>query len=207
MKIGFFGDSFCEEMNNPHNLLHGYDTYLTKIKNHYNADIVHLGKGGSSHWDVIIKQFPNFQNNLPDVCIFCWTDYHRIYHPTVRNLTYGTTVDLKLKDIKLSNIFDFNTVNAAKKYFQYLYNDEKSKIEMISALYRFDREVLAHIKNTKIIHAWCFNDIYEWKTGQVLPVILNNLAIGGSNLAPNHFDNEERNDKVASAIIDAIESY
>lgn len=205
MKIGFFGDSFCEEMHNPHSLLYRYDTYLTKIKNHYNADIVHLGKGGSSYWDVIIKQLPSV--DVPDVCIFCWTDYHRIYHPTVRNLTYGTTVDLKLKDIKLSNIFDFNTVDAAKKYFQFLYNDEKSRLEMISALYRFDREVLSQIKNTKIIHAWCFNNIYDWQSGHVLPETLNSFVPGSSTLAANHLDGEERNTAVANAIIHAIESY
>jgi hypothetical protein len=203
MKIGFFGDSFCEEMNNPHNLIHGYDTYLTKIKKHYSAEIVNLGHSGSSYWDVILNQF---SNNVPDVCIFTWTDYHRIYHPTVRNLTYGTTVNLKLKDIRMSNIFNYSTIEAAKRYFNFLYNDNKSREEMISALYRFDREVLSNLKNTKIIHIWCFSNLYEWQTGQVLPVILNDLASGGSDIAPNHLDGDERNSKLANMLINVIDA-
>jgi hypothetical protein len=204
MKIGFYGDSFCEEMNNPHSLINKYDTYLTKIKQHYNADIVHLGHGGSSYWDVLLKQFPS--SAIPDVCIFTWTDYHRVYHPTVRNLTYGTTVNLKLKDIKLSNIFNYSTVDAAKRYFKFLYDDNKAREELISALYRFDREVLAKLTNTKIIHAWCFDNLYEWKTGYVLPVKLNELVTDGSQFAPNHLDGDERNTKLALSIINAIDA-
>ncbi len=203
MKIGFFGDSFCEELNNSHNVLHGYDTYLTKIKNHYSAEIVNLGHGGSSYWDVILKQF---SNNVPDVCIFTWTDYHRIYHPIVRNLTYGTTVDLRLKDIKLSNILNYSTVQAAKHYFKFLYDDDKSREEMISALYRFDREILANLKNTKIIHLWCFDNLYDWQNGQVLPIILHDLALGGSFIAPNHLDGDERNSTLADILINAIDA-
>ena len=204
MKIGFFGDSFCMEMNNPHNLYNNYSTYLTMIKQHYNADIVHLGHGGSSYWDTILKQFPNV--DTPDVCVFCWTDYHRLYHPTVRNLTYGTTVNLKLKDIKLSNLFNFRVVNAAKQYFNYLYDDDKSKIEMISALYRFDKEVLSKLTNTKIIHMWCFDNIYTWQTGTVLPAVLNNIAEGSSPFAPNHLGSHNQNAQLASMLIDAIDA-
>ena len=204
MRIGFFGDSFCEEMNNPHNLVKGYNTYLTKIKQHYDADIVHLGHGGSSYWDVLLKQFPSIQT--PEVCVFMWTDCHRVYHPTVRNLTYGTTVGLKLKDIKLSNIINYSTVEAAKRYFKFLYDDAKAKEEMISAVYRFDREVLSKLSNTKIVHAWCFDNIYQWQTGTVLPIVLSDLAQGGSFIAPNHLDGDERNSKLADIIIDAIDA-
>jgi hypothetical protein len=204
MKIGFFGDSFCEEMNNPHNLYHGYDTYLTTIKKHYNAEIVHLGHGGSSYWDSILKQFPRV--DIPDVCIFTWTDYHRIYHPVVRNLTYGSVVDLKIKDFRLSNIFNYNTVEAAKRYFKFLHDDTKSKEEMISALYRFDREVLAKLTNTHVIHAWCFDNIYEWQNGSVLPIILNDLAEGSSSFAPNHLGSDKQNFQLANMLIEIIDA-
>jgi hypothetical protein len=204
MKIGFFGDSFCEEFNNPHSIINGYETYLTKVKNHYSADIVNLGKGGSSVWDVILKQFPSVET--PDVCIFCWTDRNRIYHPTVRNLSYGNTVNLKLKDIKLSNIFNYKTVDAAKKYFQFLYDDNKAKEEIASALYKFDREILAKLTGTKIIHLWCFDNIYEWQTGQVIPVILKDFAAGGSDMAPNHIDGLLKNQELADLIIKFIDA-
>jgi hypothetical protein len=204
MKIGFFGDSFCMEMSNPHSLLKNYDTYLYKIKKYYSADIVHLGQGGSSYWDTILKQFPSVAT--PDVCVFCWTDYHRIYHPTIRNLTHGTTVNLKLKDMRLSNIFNYKTVEAAKQYFNYLYDEKKSKEEMISALYRFDREVLSKLTNTKIVHMWCFNNIYEWQNGTVLPAVLNSLAHGSSDLAPNHLEGRDRNDQLATMLREIIDA-
>jgi len=204
MKIGFFGDSFCTEMNNPHNIYHGYDTYLTTIKKHYDAEIIHLGYGGSSYWDTILKQFTSV--DTPDICIFSWTDYHRIYHPTVRNLTYGTTVNLKLKDFKPSNIFNFRVVEAAKRYFNHLYDDTKSKEEMISALYRFDREVLSKLHNTVIIHMWAFDNLYEWQNGTVLPSILNDLAQGSSNIAPNHLGNTEQNNQLANMLIKIIDA-
>ena len=86
MRIGFFGDSFVYELSNPHSWYYNYVTYLKLIKDHYNAEVVNLGVGGSSYWDSIIKQFPPHENNLPDVCVFCWTDSGRVYHPTVRNL-------------------------------------------------------------------------------------------------------------------------
>lgn len=204
MKIGFYGDSFCCETNNVHNLLGNYDTFITKIKKHYKADLTNLGIGGSSYWDVILKQF-NLEN-IPDVCIFFWTSYHRIYHPKVRNLTYGTVRNIRVKDLKLSNLINYKIYKAADQFYQNLYDDHKAREEMISSLYRFDREILSNLSETKIIHAWCFEQTYQWSNGKVLPFILNDIVGDGSKLAPNHLDGNERNELLASSLINIIDA-
>ena len=204
MKIGFFGDSFCMEESNPHSWFLNYETYIRKIKNNYKADIVNLGRPGSSYWDTILDQFTSVET--PDVCIFCWTSHHRIYHPVVRNLTYSTVLDLKLKDIKLSNILNHGVVNAAKHYYKFLYDDRKAREEMISAFYRFDREVLSNLKNTKIIHLWCFEKSYDWQNGITVPVILKELSADSSPSAPNHFEGDAINSKLANLLIEIIDA-
>jgi len=68
MKIGFFGDSFCMEESNPHSWFLNYETYIRKIKNNYKADIVNLGRPGSSYWDTILDQFTSV--DTPDVMYF-----------------------------------------------------------------------------------------------------------------------------------------
>ena len=55
LTIGFYGDSFCCETSNPHSIAKGYDTYIEKLRNHHDAKITHLGYGGSSVWDVMLK--------------------------------------------------------------------------------------------------------------------------------------------------------
>jgi len=77
---------------------------------------------------------------------------------------------------------------------------------MISALYRFDREVLAKLTDTHFIHMWSFNNIYEWQTGKVLPIVLNDIAQGSPSLAPNHLGSAERNLQVANMLIEIIDS-
>ena len=88
MKIGFFGDSFCADKWNSIN--NDYNTYISMIEKHYDADIVHLGVGGSSVGDLILLQLTPFinQNIIPDVCVFCWTEPHRLFHRNIRKINY-----------------------------------------------------------------------------------------------------------------------
>ena len=213
MKIAFFGDSFCTEENNPHSFLYGYDTYLTKLKDHYNADIVNLGVGGSSHWDLIIKQFPKFKDDLPDVCIFCWTDYGRLYHPTVRTLTYGSSKNTKLKDFKLDQVLQYNVHKSAKEYFNHLYDDDKARLEYASALYHFDKTVLTELENkTKIIHIWSTGCFYQWSTGLEVRPSLNSVAQlpiehKHDSMSANHLGGEKKNNIVFEWLRYAIDNH
>jgi hypothetical protein len=199
LKIGFFGDSFCEEMGNPHSLLHGYDTYIKLLKKQYNAKIVNLGKGGSSIWDVVLNQFPPFMEDLPDVTIFVWTDLHRIYHKKVRNMTYTFLKETRpLPEITVSEIFNPGVIKAGKLYLDYLFDIDKAELEYKSLLYYFDHEVLSKIKtNTKIIHLWSFEKRYDWKNGKEIETPLMSFAdpIWASNSlshwVPNHIAGKE----------------
>lgn len=199
MKIGFFGDSFCMEFDNIHSEKYQYNTYLTMIKDYYSADIVSLGEGGSSVWDVIINQFPAFENNLPDVCVFCWTDSNRLFHRTFRTLTAGSVLSLKDKDITEDHYKQKDVFEAAKFYFKKLHDIEKSELEAIAALHYFDDYVLSKISDkTKIIHMWSFKKYYDFRHGIVIenPLIeITNLPndFPEEDLAPNHLGDNKKN--------------
>lgn len=230
MKIGFFGDSFVFEMSNPHSWYYKYDTFLKHIKDHYDAEIVNLGVGGSSYWDVMLKQFPPYANNLPDVCIFCWTDFSRIYHPSVRNIGSWTTLKRHWKDLHYSLILNRKEINAGKEYFTHLYDHEKAKQESIASFYYYDREVLAPLQHkTKIIHLWSFgitgicnqedpffpnnvDYIYRWQTGTEIRPSLKCFSSIGKNtknddMAANHLGSSLNNRLVANMIIEAIDNH
>jgi hypothetical protein len=190
MKIGFYGDSFCCEESNPHSILKGYDTYIKQLRKHYDAEIVHLGHGGSSVWDVIINQFD--PTMLPDVAIFCWTDYSRLYNKKVRNMTYGSITAKKFKDITISELFNRNVINAAKEYFAHLYDHEKALLENKAALRYFDQEVLSKIrKNTKIIHMWSTEKYYDWQNGiEIKTPLTTFVSSNDSNMSANHISGD-----------------
>ena len=230
MRIGFYGDSFVHEMRNIHSVYYNYTTYLTKIKNHYDAEIINLGVGGSSYWDVIIKQFPPAINDLPDVCVFCWTDASRIFHPTIRNIGSWVTMPFVLKDFHISRILNYKKYEAAKQYFTHFYDYNKHEYERLSALYHFDNVVLKPIENkTKIIHMWSFGNAIVWEqenpyyqenirypyrfqTGQEIRPSLKCFSTVGrnitdDNLSANHLGSEENNTMVANMIINAIDNH
>lgn len=230
MKIGFFGDSFVHEISNPHSWYYKYDTFLKRIKDHYNADIVNLGVGGSSYWDVMLKQFRPYENNLPDVCVFCWTDFSRVYHPTVRNIGSWTLAPHKWKDTHYSHLLNYKTIRAGKEYFTHLYDHEKAKQESVASFYYYDREVLAPIQHkTKIIHLWSFglptvweqdnpyypdniNYLHRWQTGtEVRPSLKCFSLIGRATLddgmAANHLGSTLNNKLIADIVIEAIDNH
>jgi hypothetical protein len=230
MKIGFFGDSFVHEMSNPHSWYHNYDTFIKLIKQHYDAEIVNLGVGGSSYWDAMLKQFPKFESNLPDVCIFCWTDPSRVYHPKVRNIGSWLTMKQDWKDLSVNQLMYRKEYNAGKEYFTHLYDHEKGQREAVASFYHFDREVLAPLQDrTKIIHLWSYGSptewqqedpyypsnihyIYRWQTGtEIRPSLKCFSPIGrdtlDDNFAANHLGSKLNNTLVANIVIEAVDNH
>lgn len=213
MKIGFFGDSFCAEMHNPHSLIKGYETYIKRLKKHYGAEIVSLGIGGSSYWDIVLEQFPKLEKNLPDVCIFCWTDNFRLYHKNIKNLTSGSLEKLVVKDTRWSHLVNYRIYLAGKKYFRHLHDNKKADMEYISCMYYFDNVVIPrHLDSTKIIHLWSFDrsTLYRWKHGvEVRPGInyVNRIDNDHSMIGANHLGSEEKNTIVFEWLKTAIDNY
>ena len=157
MKIGFFGDSFCANdiWTNYENVQSG--TYLQLLATHYDAEIVNLGMGGSSIWDVLLLQIDPFikNNNIPDICVFVWTEHNRLFHRVLRNLNVGSTMSCILSDNPV--------LSTAANYYLHLHDPELDRYRYAAALHYFDTVVLPTFpKNTKIVHLWSFGHVHEW---------------------------------------------
>ena len=151
MKIGFFGDSFCTNYTIGHK---ANVTYLNMLATHYDAEVVNLGVGGSSIWDVLLLQIDPFikNNNIPDICVFVWTEPNRLFHRVLKNLSTQACIS--------SN----NPVlAAAANYYLHLHDYELARVIYVAALHYFDTVILpAFPKNTKIVHLWSYGNPNEW---------------------------------------------
>jgi hypothetical protein len=208
MKIAFFGDSFCARLESHAE----YDTYIKKIQNHYSANIVNLGIGGSSVYDVILKQIPDFlKNNIhPDICIFVWTAPTRLYHPQVRHINYSQVSEGH-------HTTNMEIWKAAEQFYNHLYDHELMTFQYRAALHYFDRTVLTKFPNTtKIIHMWSYDDeyYYRWENGVEIKPALNTVTKMGEtkdvsrtmyDSSPNHLAGEVKNSLVFSWLRDTID--
>ena len=169
--IGFFGDSFVASRwsNRP-----GETTFLELIFKHYNFErVTCVGVGGSSLEDCIILQLmPLFKiGSMPDVCIFSWTDIHRLFHRNLRGTLNGVET-IKRALNKTTNLEEKNILNAAKEYYLHLIDTEVNTYRA-KALYEWvDNNVFSKLADKKIIHLWSFGinpDIsvfpYRWNNG------------------------------------------
>ena len=218
--IGFFGDSFCA---NRYSLSLNYKTYISMLAKNYNAKIVHLGIGGSSVGDLILLQLDPFiqRNDVPDICVFVWTDPARLFHRTIRNLNY-TSVQ---HNTKKSKVWD-----SARDYFTYLNDWEFLELQYIALLEHVDNVVLPKLPpETKIVHLWAFGKpkewntagfaedkleyYYTWKNGvEVRPSLMSVCMMDNplddifDDTGPNHLSNKLKNDLVFNYIKSAIDS-
>jgi hypothetical protein len=212
IKIGFFGDSFCHVKEADPSI--GYTTYIKKIEDHYDAEIVSLGVLGSSIYDLMLVQLPTVieQQGYPDVCVFVWTSPYRLFNRTVRSLNYSTVQHYEPKE-------HIEIWAAAKQYFQHLIDIELAEFQYRASLSHFDKEVLSRFpKSTKIIHLWSYaNDYhYRWQLGVEIRPGLGSVSNAGRDqslsksmfdTALNHLEGNERNQVVYEWIVDAVDHY
>lgn len=222
--IGFFGGSYCADKNNDFSIKNNFKTYIEHLEEYYNFDIVHLGVPGASVWDIWLKQFLPFvnTNSVPDVCVFIWTDYFRIYHPIVRNLSPTTAWLFNPRN----HSKDDNKMvwTAAKQYYQYLSFEEQKLLEYKSALYYFDHVVLKSLPSTtKIVHLWSFGEeisnlntdpyLYDWNIGTEIRPDLMKVSLmpdGDQDFIfnhTNHLNDSYKNLMVFEWIKEAIDNY
>lgn len=219
--VGFFGDSFCTKLNNPHSIEHGYQTYIEQTRDYYNANIVNLGYGGSSVWDALLIQLNPLiaSKSIPDVCVFVWTNSGRLFNRTARSIHASSGIagyrPEKEKWFETAypgktNPFTKDLWEAAKQFYLYLYDQEKEELEHRAILEYIDNNVLSTFSSsTKIIHFWAFgnpkswdfdgfypNSIsynYNWKHGVEIRPALNSLSIAGD--AQNTFQYPKIDDR------------
>jgi hypothetical protein len=227
MRIGFYGDSFCKDKFYPK-----YETYISLLLKHYNAGLAHLGHPGSSIWDLIIEQFPTQEDNLPDVCVFCWTSHERFYHKTVRTIRQLEALNYSATKIKITPNYSFglngDIWKASEQYYKHLFDDNKARLEYKSALHYFDNVILEPYKDTKFIHLWSFGNtikiyedasntwapdnlkyMHEWKNGITIKPSLMSIATRNEidYDAPNHLPGKETNLFLFEEIKKAIDNY
>ena len=174
MKIGFFGDSFCNHESTAHSDKNGYETYIRQVKNHYNADIINTGHGGSSIWDLYLLQLKPLidKNEIPDVTVCVWTSYGRLFHRVTRGIHYSAGLEgynhkkaehfKKLLPELATNFFKKEVWDAAQAFYLNLYDTEKEELEHVSFIQYLDNNVFSNWPtNKKLIHLWSFGKYNE----------------------------------------------
>jgi hypothetical protein len=135
--IGYFGDSFCESQEK--------DSWCVLLADKLKCEVKHWGRGGSSVWSVFLDYQRLLHNDaLPDVCVFCYTEPYRLYHPTVP-LAYG---------VQPFPGPDENLWKAADMYYVYLQDRKKDELAYRYALQWFDQNELPRAKDKKIVQMW-----------------------------------------------------
>jgi hypothetical protein len=221
--IGFFGDSFCAEQYNDHSLENNYDTYISLLSKHYDAEIVNLGHMGSSIYDTILIQLQPFisKNQVPDICVFCWTSGGRLFHPTVRNINASSLSKYK---INIENFSQSKVWRAAGMFYQELFDSDKDFLEYRAMLKYIDECILTTLPpGTRIVNLWSFgldwridnpySNPHEWKTGSeiITPLLaISTCDFPAKNLSNdprcNHLDGQYKNNLVFEWIKQAIDS-
>ena len=136
--IGYFGDSFCAGRES--------DSWCVLLSKKLDARIVHWGEPGRSIWTTMM-QFNRLKarHHLPDICVFCWTEPYRLYHPTL--ILSANTEPLEGVDP--------NVYRALEDYWKYLHSYDKDELAYEYAIKYFDQHVLSRV-NKQLVQMWSF---------------------------------------------------
>lgn len=208
--IGFFGDSYCSELKagqGNKSLETYWSTYIEIIRDKLNLEVVHLGYSGSSIWDLILLQLPEFlkTNTLPDVCVLLWTEPSRIFNRDFRRISTNPRNyhEIENKEFRIT----------VKNYYKYLYDEELHQLQYRSALYYFDNVNLKPYRDsTKFIHLPSnYSSGYSFSSGLTFKEDLyhfyKNKQTYSQIAASNHIYGQENNEFLATKLIHAINNY
>lgn len=213
--IGFFGDSFCSVIMPHIGSPVKVDTYINKLKNFYDAEILNLGVQGSSVEDLLLLQLNPFikANNLPDICIFVWTQPGRLFNRNTRNITYSGA----LRKAKLANVDKI--WKDALNYYETFYDKELSEVRYITLMHYIDTVILPKVTG-KIIHLWSYGKefliedfYYRWTNGVEIRPPLFNISLLEKEVTkwydnrPNHLGSDTHNQIIFDWIRLAIDEY
>jgi hypothetical protein len=112
------------------------------LTNQLNAQISHWGEPGRSIWTTFFKfNQLNKANRLPDICVLCYTEPYRLYHPSL--ILSANTKPVEGVDTKI--------YEALEQYWIHLHNYDKDELSYEYAVKWFDHDVLSKIKNKTIV--------------------------------------------------------
>lgn len=185
--IGFFGDSFCAEVSNHHSIIYGYKTYMKRLAEYYDANVVNVGHGGTGVWDILLIQLDPFlkSNTIPDICVFVWPIPGRLFHRKIRRLNQADALYPKLHTY---NPLKRHVWKAAKEFYENLYDQEKEELEHLAAMRYIDQVVLSKFPSSvKIVHMWAVGNVQEWSVEGTRPsnVTYPYTWINGSEIRPS----------------------
>lgn len=225
--IGFFGNSYCayydgkavEKWQYPqikafYEANPSYITYVKKVVDDNDYELINLGSGGASIWDTISLQLQPLINEecIPDVCVFVWTASRFFYNKKVRGLSPGRAHNPEhFVSGEYSGILE-----AYKQYCDHLYDKDWHDYIAKATFYYFDNNVLSSFPaTTKIIHLWTYPNsiIHRWKNGvEIRPALSvvtdnENVPLRDDIIPPNHFNKQETNDMLANILKEAISNY
>jgi len=137
--IGYFGDSFCAGREP--------ESWCVLLADRLGARITHWGEPGKSIWTTFFKfNHLNRKSLLPDICVLCYTEPYRLYHPS---LTLSANTE------PLPGV-DTNVYRALEQYWIHLHSYEKDELAYEYALKWFDHDILQNIRDRTIVQMWSF---------------------------------------------------
>ena len=178
--INFCGDSFCASRDE-----NSWTIILSRMLNY---EICGIGKKGTAY-EHAIKTF----NSSATATVFCWTEPHRLYHPT-EHLNMASCEQRK-NESKIHA--------AAYDYYKYIHSFELDFDRKERDFYWFDEKVLKNYKG-KLVHLFSYeNAIYPFKHGKVVKKPLVLVKHGLSSVYPNHMT-IENNAKLARLVYNLL---
>ena len=212
--IGFYGDSFCYHVDK--------GSWPHTVAKYFNATIINKGILGSSHWSIILDQYPanswKTHNGNVDYAVFCWTQPGRLYNRHVSNLNFASVYNPPPKS-KNSKIW-----KSAKSYYDNLIDYRKENYEYEASIKKFVQQLP---KDIPTVHLWSMansavegqnlndfspsNTSYLFSFGhgvEIRPTLMSVMA-GDTTGSPvkesNHLDTQQKCDMVANWVINGLE--
>lgn len=155
--INFCGDSFCANLKKP-------QQWTNQLADKLDAKIIGYGKSGSAY----IHAIESFDSSA-DYTVFCWTHKARLRSKN-KKITYSLAIGNLIRSIGGTKK-DLDCINY---FYDKMYDPDLFEFYMRSSLYWFDTEVLSNYKG-KLLHLYCFDNIYTFKNGHTPLGILTDL--------------------------------
>jgi len=178
--INFCGDSFCASRDE--------NSWIVILSRMLNYEIWGTGKNGTAY-EHAIKTF----HPTATATVFCWTEPHRLYHPT-KHLNMASSEQKRHK---------CRIHAAAHEYYKHIHNPDLMIERKQRDFFWFDEKVLKNYEG-KIVHLFSFESAeYPFKHGVIFEKPLVLLKHGLSSIYPNHMT-LENNAKLARLVYNLL---